>query len=51
MDEGTAQVTPLELTTKMMDAAISKGATLEIATVEVRETASSVGVVLFENAD
>lgn len=30
----TAQVTPLELTTKLMDAAISKGVTLVHGTVE-----------------
>jgi len=35
MDEGTAQVTPLELTTKLMEAAISKGAKVEIGAVEV----------------
>ena len=35
MDEGTAQVTPLELTNKLMNAAIAKGAKLEIGTVEV----------------
>ena len=33
MDTDTAQVTPLELTTKMMDAAVAAGAVLKIGAV------------------
>ncbi|CAM9183541.1 unnamed protein product [Choristocarpus tenellus] len=43
MDPDTAQVTPLELTTKLMEAAQEKGATLRIASVEGVQTTSEGG--------